>query len=121
MFPWVISDFQHPQMSALDTESYAVQFGDVRILLTESPHKTLHLVIMMVMEFLRFYEIDFFSVGIILDFVDMLNQTLQCVWLLQYTGTWGCGDHRGSRSFLGNRVGQLGFFNNFSWSGLDAV
>lgn len=96
MFSWVIGDFQHPQVSALDTESYAVQFGDVRILLTESPHKTLHLVIMMVMEFLWFYEIDFFSVGIILDFVDMPNQALQCVWLLRYTGIWGCGDHGNS-------------------------
>lgn len=118
MFSWVISDFQHPQVSALDTESYTVQFGDVRILLTESPHKTLHLVIMVVMEFLWFYEIDFFSVGIILDFVDMLNQALQSVWLLWHTGTCGCGDHRGSRGFLGDRIGQLGFFNTSSRSGL---
>lgn len=121
MFSWVISDFQHPQVSALDTESYTVQFGDVRILLTESPHKTLHLVVMVVMEFLWFYEIDFFSVGIILDFVDMLNQALQSVWLLWHTGTCGCGDHRGSRGFLGDRIGQLGFFNTSSRSGLYAV
>lgn len=107
MFFWVISDFQYLQVFVLDIEFYIVQFGDVRIFFIESFYKTFYFVVMVVMEFFWFYEIDFFFVGIIFDFVDKFNQVFQSVWFFWCIGICGCGDYRGSRGFLGDRIGYI--------------
>lgn len=90
MFSRVIRDFQHPQMSALHTDANAVQFCDVWVHLADVLQKLLHVFIIVMAEFLRFNEVDLFSVGIILDFVDMLKQGFQSVRFLWYTVVMTC-------------------------------
>jgi hypothetical protein len=90
MFSGVISDFQHPQMSALHTDSNAVHFSNVGVCLADILHKFFQVFIIVMMEFLGFDEVDLFSMGVVLDVVDVPDQSVQGVGVLRYTAVTTC-------------------------------